>query len=68
MVSTMWGVVRVGRIEVEEAISLAEGTRVLVTAAPTEDENPFWQDASQHALAAIWDNPQDDIYAQLLTK
>ena len=31
---------------------------------PSEIE--FWQQASQPSLNAVWDNSEDDIYAQLL--
>jgi hypothetical protein len=31
-----------------------------------EDEFNFWLGASQPALAEIWDNPQDDVYHELL--
>jgi hypothetical protein len=34
----------------------------------TEDENRFWAEASQKSLAAVWDNTEDDVYAQLLKK
>jgi hypothetical protein len=32
----------------------------------TEDESNFWMEASQPALAEVWDNPQDDVYKELL--
>jgi hypothetical protein len=68
MIPTLWGVVREGRIELEEQFPLAEGARVLVTAVPSEEESSYWQSASQSALDAIWDNPQDEVYAELLKK
>ena len=46
--------------------ALPEGALVLVTLLPQEDESQFWMQASQASLAEVWDNPQDDIYAQLL--
>jgi hypothetical protein len=66
MMTTIWGVVREGRIVPVEDVRLAEGTRVLVTVMPDEDESAFWLGVSQDALAAVWDNEQDDVYAQLL--
>jgi hypothetical protein len=68
MLHTVWGVVRAGKIEVIENAALAEGARVLVTVLPQEDEGQFWLHASQPALDAIWNNPQDDVYAQLVEK
>ncbi len=62
---TMWGVVREGRIELLEHVDLPEGSTVLVTLLPDE-ASLFWMHASQVALDKIWDNPEDDIYAQLL--
>lgn len=31
-----------------------------------EDENDFWQAASSESLNEIWDNEEDDVYAELL--
>jgi hypothetical protein len=38
---------------------------VLVTLLP-EEEAPFWSDVSRVALDAVWNNAEDDVYAQLL--
>jgi hypothetical protein len=62
----VWAVVRNGKIELTENISLAEGAKVLVTLLPEEDEADFWERASQESLADVWDNPEDDVYAELL--
>ena len=32
----------------------------------TEDESNLWMEASQPALAEVWDNAQDNIYKELL--
>ena len=57
-------VIREGKIEPLEKVDLPEGARVLVTLMPEETE--FWLGASQGSLDAIWDNPEDDVYGQLL--
>jgi hypothetical protein len=44
---------------------LPDGTKLLVTILPDEEDH-FWQGASQTSLAAIWDNAEDDANAQLL--
>lgn len=44
---------------------LPEGARVLVTLVSEEDAQ-FWQKASEASLSAVWDNSEDDAYAQLL--
>ena len=55
---------RQGRIELLEEIELPEG--VLVT--PLLDEAGFWRRASESALDAVWDNPEDNVDAQLLSE
>jgi hypothetical protein len=61
-------VVHDGKIELVDQIELPEGARLLVTlvADDEEDERAFWLAASQSSLDAIWDNPDDDVYEQLL--
>jgi hypothetical protein len=68
MFTSIWGIVRGGRVELCDAAPLEEGARLLVTVLPPEGEHEFWLHASQSSLSAIWDNPQDDAYAELLTK
>ncbi len=65
MLKTLWATVRQGKIELLESEELPEGTRVLVTLLPN-DETEFWLQASQTSLDAVWDNAEDDVYAQLL--
>lgn len=65
MITTLWATVRQGKIELIDSTELPEGTRVLVTLLP-DDETEFWLQASQPAIDTVWDNPEDDVYAQLL--
>lgn len=65
MLKTIWARIRQGKIELLESTELPEGTRVLVTLLP-DDEAGFWLEASQKSLDAVWDNTEDDVYAQLL--
>ena len=65
MLRMLWATVRQGKIELLESTELAEGARVLVTLL-TDDEAEFWLQASQASLDAVWDNTEDDVYAQLL--
>ncbi|MBD2595283.1 hypothetical protein BCD64_14365 [Nostoc sp. MBR 210] len=65
MLKTLWATVRQGKIELLESAELTEGTKVLVTLL-SDDENEFWLQASQKSLDAVWDNTEDDVYAQLL--
>lgn len=66
MMNTVRAIVREGKIQLLEEIDLPEGTEVLVT--PLLDETDFWRRASGSSLDAVWDNPEDDVYAQLLAK
>lgn len=65
MLNTVWAVVHEGRIEPLQQITAPEGTRVLVTLL-LEDEADFWLTASSASLDAVWDNAEDDRYAELL--
>lgn len=65
MMNTVWAVVREGRIVPLEEIEAPEGTRVLVTLLP-EEEAGFWVAASETSLSAVWDDAEDDVYAELL--
>lgn len=65
MAEALLGVVKQGHIDLLQPADLPDGTRVLVTLVPCEDDG-FWRDASQTSLAAIWGNEEDDVYAGLL--
>lgn len=68
MPTTVWAVVRDGKIEIDEALVLPEGTKVLVTVLTDDTEQMFWLKASETSLEKIWTNPQDDVYAELLQR
>ena len=59
-------IVREGRIELLEEVEIPEGTEVLVT--PLTDDSNFWLNASESSLDSVWDNVEDDVYAELLEK
>ena len=63
----MWATVRNGKIELLDLTELPEGTKAIVTLLP-DDETDFWLQSSQTSLDAIWDNAEDEVYAQLLEK
>lgn len=65
MLKTLWATVRQGKIELVESMELPEGTKLLVTLLPS-DEAEFWLQTSQPSLDAVWDNTEDDVYADLL--
>jgi hypothetical protein len=67
MLRTLWAVIRRGRIEPLERVDLPEGVKALVTLLPDGDTE-FWLRVTRGSFDAIWDNTEDDVYAQLLTK
>ena len=64
MPNTIRAMVKEGQIHLLEKAELTEGTEVLVT--PLTDDSAFWLGMSQSALDKVWDNEEDDIYAELL--
>jgi len=65
MSKTLRAIIHEGKIEPLEDVSFPEGSKVLVTLLRQEDTE-FWFRASQASLDAVWDNPADDVYGQLL--
>jgi predicted DNA-binding antitoxin AbrB/MazE fold protein len=65
MQETVRAIVHNGTIEPLDPVSVPDGTEVLVTIVTNGD---FWSEASESSLAAIWNNPEDDIYADLLER
>ncbi len=63
MLNTVRAIFKDGKIQLLEEIDLPEGTEILVT--PLLDESEFWVNASRPTLNAIWDNDEDDVYAEL---
>lgn len=68
MLNTFRGIMRAGKIEPLEQITAPEGSEVLITILPPAADSEFWLGVSQVSLARIWDNPEDDVYAELLDK
>ena len=65
MLTTLLATVRNGKIELLDLTELPEGTKAIVTLLP-DDETDFWLQSSQTSLDTIWDNAEDEVYAQLL--
>jgi len=65
MLNTVWAVVQDGKIQTIDEINAPEGTRAIITLL-IEDEADFWQAASSALLDEVWDNAEDDVYAELL--
>lgn len=65
MSNTVRGIVHKGKVDLLDFVELSEGQKVLVTLL-SDEEAEFWQQASQKSLDEVWDNAEDDVYAQLL--
>ena len=65
MLHSLWAVVHNGEIELSEQVDLPEGAKLLVTVMPDE-ESRFWPAVADRSLEEVWDNAEDDVYAQLL--
>jgi hypothetical protein len=66
MLNTIRAIVRNEEIELLESVTLPDGVKVLVTVL-TDEDHAFWQETSEQSLGQVWDNSEDDIYAELLT-
>jgi hypothetical protein len=66
MLNNIRAIVREGKIELLEKVEIPDGTEVIIT--PLPDEADVWLKASETSLDAVWDNSEDDIYAELLEK
>jgi hypothetical protein len=64
MLNTIRAIVKEGKIELLEEMDIPEGTEVLVT--PLIDDTDFWLKASRSTIDAVWDNEDDNVYAELL--
>lgn len=67
MLQTIPAIMRDGKIVLLEPVSIEDGTPVLVTVLePNTNEAQFWTLASESTLKRVWDNPEDDVYGELL--
>ncbi len=68
MLQTVLAVINDGKIEPVEGFVFPEGAKVIVTLLPAEDDARFWLSASENSLTEVWENNEDDIYAELLQR
>lgn len=64
MLNTIRAIIKEGKIELLEEIDIPDGTEVLVT--PLIDDTDFLLKASHPAIDTVWDNEDDNVYAELL--
>jgi predicted DNA-binding antitoxin AbrB/MazE fold protein len=70
MTTTVEAIYEDGVLRLPVRLPLPEKARVKVTIqGPTADEEPersAWLKLSQESLAKTWDNPEDDVFNELL--
>lgn len=67
MLQTIPAIMRDGKIELLEPVSIEDGTPVLVTILePNANEAQLWSLASESTLKRVWVNPEDEAYGELL--
>jgi hypothetical protein len=66
VLQTVWGIAEQGKIQLLDGVTIPDGVKVLATIVEPDEERKFWAAVSSHSLAAIWDNPEDDVCAELL--
>ncbi len=65
MMNSYWAKLIEGQIKLLEPIEVHEGARLLISVVLESDDSSNWQAAQMSSMKAVWDNPDDDIYAQL---
>lgn len=73
MLRTLRGIVREGKVSFLEPATVPDGTRALIVLLTDGETGPaesadFWRAGGQASLDAVWDNAEDDVYAELLEK
>lgn len=56
-----------GKLILKERLPLPDKTRVLVT-VESDSERDIWLKVSEQALLRTWDNRDDDVFNELLSK
>ncbi len=65
--SPVRAVIRSGHLESLDTLDFPEGTNlVILPVTNNEGDHKFWMGVADNSLARIWDNPEDDVYAELL--
>ena len=72
MITTVEAIYENGKLLLPQLLPLPEKTHVTVTidtgAAATDAERAAWLKLSEQSLLKAWDNPDDDIFNELLAK
>ncbi len=65
--TTVQAIYENGKIVLPNALPLPDKSRVLVT-IESDGERASWSKVSEEALAKTWNNSDDDVFNELLTK
>jgi len=57
-----------GKIILPQPLSLPEKSHVRVTIDSGDSERETWLKISEETLLTTWDNPEDDVFDELLSK
>jgi predicted DNA-binding antitoxin AbrB/MazE fold protein len=72
MTTTVEAIYEGGKLVLPQALPLPEKTHVIVTietqGQESDSERAAWLKVSEQSLMKAWDNPDDDIFNELLTK
>ena len=71
MTTTVEAIYENGKLTLPQALPLPERTHVFVTIETepgTDSERAAWLKHSEESLAKTWNNPDDDVFNELLSK
>jgi hypothetical protein len=72
MTTTLEATYEGGKLILDKLLPLPEKAHVIVTIETgpdtSEGDRAAWLELSEHSLLKAWDNPQDDVFNDLLAK
>ena len=68
MTTTVDAIYENGKIVLPQLLDLPEKARVRVTIESADSEREAWLKLSEQTLTKVWDNEDDDIFNELLSK
>jgi len=57
-----------GKLVLQRPLSLPEKSHVRVTVEASDSEREAWLKLSEQSLMKVWDNSDDDVFNELLSK
>jgi predicted DNA-binding antitoxin AbrB/MazE fold protein len=57
-----------GKLVLSQPLPLPENSHVLVTIESEDAEREAWLKLSEQSLTKVWDNADDDVFNELLSK